>query len=124
MSDSKGPLQLLSEDLALKIVYCYKKLVADHKEFVLSRQLLKSGTSIGANIAESQHAQSKADFVNKLSIAQKEAVETVYWIDLLCKSNYLKFETAKEFIDIANEIQDMLSSAIITTKQRYLTKYR
>jgi four helix bundle protein len=71
---------------AIEIVTLYKVL-AERKEFVLSKQLLRSGTSIGANIRESEHAQSKADFIHKLSIALKEANETEYWLDLLYEKN-------------------------------------
>lgn len=80
-----------SFEFAKEIVYLYKNL-ADKKEFMLSRQLLKSGTSIGANILEAEHAQSKADFINKLSISLKEANETEYWLDLLYETNYLSDE--------------------------------
>ena len=73
---------------AIEIVALYKVL-AERKEFVLSKQLLRSGTSIGANIRESEHAQSKADFIHKLSIALKEANETEYWLELLFKTRYI-----------------------------------
>mgnify|MGYP000869971896 FL=1 len=73
---------------AIEIVSLYKILV-ERKEFVLSKQLLRSGTSIGANVRESEHAQSKADFIHKLSIALKEANETEYWLDLLYETKYV-----------------------------------
>ena len=75
-------------DFALKVVDLYKYLT-ENKEYVLSKQMLRSGTSIGANIQEAQAAQSKADFVSKMSIASKEARETKYWLRLLSKSDYL-----------------------------------
>ncbi|MDX1907382.1 MAG: four helix bundle protein [Bacteroidia bacterium] len=68
---------------AVKIVQVYKRLTTDHKEYVISKQLLRSGTSIGANVREASHAQSIADFIHKLSISQKESNETRYWLDLL-----------------------------------------
>ena len=78
-----------SFSFALEIVKTYKFLSSEKKEFVLSKQMLRSGTSIGANIREAEHAQSKADFIHKLSIALKEANETEYWLDLLFQSGYL-----------------------------------
>lgn len=82
-------IKLKSFDFALRIVKVYQYLIAERKEFVLSKQLLRSGTSIGALVRESEHAESKADFIHKLSIALKEANETEYWIELLYKSNYI-----------------------------------
>ena len=76
-------------DFALRIVRLYQFLCDTKKEFILSKQLLRSGTSIGANVRESEHSQSKADFINKLSISLKEANETDYWIDLLFKADYI-----------------------------------
>mgnify|MGYP003552390142 FL=1 len=84
--EKRNVIKEKSFEFAKEIVYLYKNL-ADKKEFVLSRQLLKSGTSIGANIREAEHAQSKADFINKLSISLKEANETEYWLDLLYETN-------------------------------------
>ena len=74
---------------ALRIVSLYRYLIGEHKEYVLSKQVLRSGTSIGANVEESRHGQSTLDFIHKLSIAQKEAAETYYWIKLLKESSYL-----------------------------------
>ena len=79
----------LSLDFALRIVKLYKYLCEQKTEYVMSKQLLRSGTSIGANIAESEHAQSSADFISKLYVALKEANESKYWITLLTKANYL-----------------------------------
>jgi four helix bundle protein len=100
---------------AVEIVYLYKVLV-DKKEFVLSKQMLRSGTSIGANIREAEHAQSKADFIHKLSISLKEANETEYWLDLLYETKYLsktEFESIKFKI---TEILKLLTSIINTSK--------
>ena len=100
---------------AIEIVALYKVL-AERKEFVLSKQLLRSGTSIGANIRESEHAQSKADFIHKLSIALKEANETEYWLDLLYETKYVsesEFELIKPKII---EILKILVSIINTSK--------
>ena len=79
-----------SFDFALRIVKLYQYLSEQKKEFVLSKQLLRSGTSIGANIREADQAESKADFIHKLSISLKEANESEYWIELLYKSGYME----------------------------------
>lgn len=100
---------------AIRIVNLYKYLV-EKNEFVLSKQILRSGTSIGALVSESEHAESKADFIHKMAIAQKEANETDYWLELLHKSDYLEkimFDSMKTDL---TEIQKLLSSIIITTK--------
>ncbi len=86
-----------SFDFAVRIVNLYKYLTSEKKEFVLSKQLLRSGTSIGANVAEAQKAQSQADFSAKLYIAMKEASESHYWLRLLYKTEYL---TENEFFSI------------------------
>src|SRR5436190_24286040 len=78
-----------SYQFALRIVNAYKHIVSEKKEFVLSKQLLRCGTSIGANVAEANQAQSRPDFISKLSIALKEAVETEYWLNWLADSEYL-----------------------------------
>ena len=78
-----------SFDFAVRIVNLNKYLYNEQKEYVLSKQLLRSGTSIGANVSEAERAQSKADFISKMSIALKEANETNYWLKLLYKTDYL-----------------------------------
>jgi four helix bundle protein len=105
-----------SFDFALRIVKLYQYLCETKKEFVLSKQLLRSGTSIGANIREAEHGQSKADFINKMSISLKEANETDYWLELLFKSCYIKeteYNSIKSDID---EILKLLVSIIKTSK--------
>ena len=101
---------------AVRIVNLYKHLNETKKEFVLSKQLLRSGTSIGANIAEAEQAQSTADFISKMSIALKEASETKYWIRLLASTSYL---TEAESVSILNdcvELEKILVSIIKSTK--------
>lgn len=88
------------------------------KEFILSRQLLKSGTSIGALIREAEHAQSTADFISKMSISLKEANETEYWIMLLRDSNLIDTQTASKLISDNNELISMLVSTIKTSKNK------
>ena len=102
---------------AVEIVYLYKILI-EKKEFVLSKQLLRSGTSIGANIREAEHAQSKADFIHKLSISLKEANETEYWLDLLYETKFLseiEFQSIKAKVI---EILKLLTSIINTSKNK------
>ena len=82
----------------------------------MSKQVLRSGTSIGANIKEAKHAQSKADFIHKLSIAQKEASESNYWIGLLEKSKFLNEKLAISLVNDCDEIQRMLTASIKTSK--------
>ena len=101
---------------AINIVNLYKQL-CDNGEYVLSKQLLRSGTSIGANIRESINAQSSNDFLSKANIALKEADETAYWLELLFKTNYINEEIYNNSTTDLNEIIKILSSIIITTKR-------
>lgn len=103
---------------SIRIVNLYKFLIQEKKEFVISKQLLRSGTSVGANVRESEHAESKADFIHKLSIALKEANETEYWLDLLKETDYLN---ESEYISVQENIKEILKllvSIIKTTKQK------
>jgi four helix bundle protein len=111
-----------SFEFALIVVEIYKYLVQEKKEFILSKQLLRSGTSIGANIYEALSAESKYDFVHKLSISLKEARETEYWFRLLQESQYLKEDKFKFCCNKLEEITKLLKSSILTTKQRYNLK--
>lgn len=101
---------------SIRIVNAEQYLRKEKKETIISKQLLRSGTSIGANCAESQNAQSPADFISKLSIALKEADETRYWLNLLHKSNYINQETHNSIINDVNEIIAILTKIILTTK--------
>ena len=102
---------------SLRVVKLYKHLTTEHKEYVLAKQVLRSGTSIGANGEEAKHAQSKTDFVHKLSIAQKEAGETNYWLRLLNKSDYLDDRLADSLLADRDEIQRILTASIKTAKK-------
>ena len=107
-----------SFEFAIRVVKLYKYLCDEKKEYVLSKQLLRCGTSIGANINEAQAGQSKADFIAKMSISSKEARESKYWIDLLIKTDYLDInESHVQFIlkDI-EEIIKLLTSIIKTSQ--------
>ncbi len=101
---------------ALRIVSLYKHLTLEHRDYVMSKQVLRSGTSIGANVEEAKHGQSKLDFIHKLSIAQKEASETRYWIRLLHRSEFLSEKLADSLIGDCDEIQRILTASIKTTK--------
>lgn len=101
---------------ALRIINLYKFL-QNKKEFVMSKQLLRSGTGIGALVRESEHAESKMDFAHKLAIAQKEANESDYWLELLHKSEFIDENMFQSLNQDLQEIQKILSSIIITTKK-------
>ncbi|EDM22983.1 four helix bundle protein [Caminibacter mediatlanticus] len=100
-----------SYNFALRIIKVYKFLNTQ-KEFILSKQLLRSGTSIGANITEAQEAISKKDFKNQMSIALKEAAESRYWVKLLKDSEYLTQKQAKSLLDDLEEIIKILSKIV------------
>ncbi|MBR1541257.1 MAG: four helix bundle protein [Bacteroidaceae bacterium] len=105
-----------SKSFAIRIIRLYRFLREEKQEFILSKQVLRSGTSIGANVRESINAQSKLDFVNKLNIALKEADETEYWLELLHETDFLE---EKQFLSIykdCGEIAAMLTSIIKTIK--------
>jgi four helix bundle protein len=103
-----------SKNFAIKIIKLYKILADTKHEYVLSKQILKSGTSIGANIAESEHAQSKADFISKLYIALKESNETKYWITLLFRAEYL---TDVEFESVMKDLRIIIGTLVNTIKK-------
>ncbi len=98
-----------SFDFAIRIVQLYKHLTKTKREFVMAKQLLRCGTSIGANVAEAEKGQSRADFNAKMNIAMKEANETYYWIRLLSRTGYLN---EREFFSLEKDIREIL--AIIT----------
>ena len=101
---------------AIQIVKLYKYLYYSKKEYVLSKQLLRAGTSIGANVAEAEQAQSKADFISKISIALKEATETDYWIRLLNATDYLSNYEIKTILANCNELERILTAIIKSSK--------
>jgi four helix bundle protein len=105
-----------SFDFALRIVKLYKYLIKDKKEFVLSKQLLRSATAIGSLVRESEQAESPKDFIHKLSIALKEANESDYWIELLYQSEYLELKAYESIKDDAVQIIKLLISIIKKTK--------
>ena len=101
---------------ALRIVKLSQILIAEHKEFVLSKQLLRSGTAAGALIREAEHAQSRADFVNKMNIALKEANETDYWLSLLKDAGYISLEGYNSLNKDVQELVKLLASIVKTIK--------
>jgi four helix bundle protein len=101
---------------ALRIIKAYKYLSENKREFVLSKQLLRSGTAIGALCREAEHAQSKADFLNKMNVALKEANETEYWLMLLNDSEYINIESYDSIHSDCNELISLLVSIVKSTK--------
>ena len=115
-SDEKdNPLKDKSYTFAVRIVKMYKYLCDKKHEYVLSKQVLRSGTSIGANIVEANGAISKDNFSAKMSIAYKEALETKYWLDLLKDSDYLESKGYDELYQEADEISRMLFAVLKST---------
>lgn len=113
----KQTIEEKSFRFAVRIVKLSRHLSETKREFILSRQLLRSGTSIGANTAEAQQAQSRADFIAKLSIALKEAVETNYWLRLLRETDYLEESQFQSLRQDCRELERMLTAILKTTKQ-------
>ncbi|QNB47787.1 four helix bundle protein [Thermanaerosceptrum fracticalcis] len=112
----KNAIEEKSFSFAVEIVNLYKFIYTDKKEFVLAKQLLRSGTSIGANVREALNAQSKKDFLSKMNIALKEASETKYWLELLVATEYI---SENQFLSIRNdctEIEKILTQIVKTTK--------
>lgn len=122
MGESKNILKDKSFAFAIRSVNLYKFLCEEKREYVLSKQLLRSGTAVGALIREAQNAESKADFIHKLAIAQKECDETIYWLELLHHSLFINLDEFTSVNRDANEILKIIKSSIITTKERYLKK--
>ena len=107
-----------SFDFAIRIVELYKYLVNEHKEYVLSKQVLRSGTSIGANVNEAVEAQSKKDFVSKMSIALKETSETIYWLKLLYSTKYIAQSQYNALYSEVYQLKKILTSIIISAKEK------
>jgi four helix bundle protein len=101
---------------AIRIVKLFQYLQAEKKEFVLSKQLLRSGTAVGAMVREAEHSESKADFIHKLAIAQKEINESIYWLELLNATEYISKEQFESINTDAVEIIKLITSIIKTTK--------
>jgi four helix bundle protein len=106
-----------SYTFALRIIKVYKFLINDQRECILSKQVLRSGTAIGALVKEAEHAQSKADFINKMNVALKEANETEYWIMLLKDSEYIDEKSFQSIHQDCSELIKLLASIVKTSKQ-------
>ena len=112
-----GAIQEKSRDFAIRIVNCYKYLTEKQKEYVLSKQLLGCGTSIGANTRESRNAQSRPDFLSKLNVALKEADETEYWLDIIHATGYIDDTMYASLNNDCNELIALLVSIIKKLKE-------
>ncbi|HNX07916.1 MAG TPA: four helix bundle protein [Bacteroidales bacterium] len=115
---SKSIVRDKSFNFAIRVIRLYKFLIDEKKEFVMSKQLLRSGTSIGANLAEQEFAISDADYLNKTSIALKEAAESSYWLDLLHETEYLTDSEYNNIITDCNELIKMLVVSVKTIKTK------
>ena len=107
-----------SFNFAIDIVNTYKSIIENKKEYELSKQLLRSGTSIGANIREGLNAQSLKDFIHKFSIAQKETDESLYWLELLKETNYITSDQFERMNEKCLEIMKIISKIIVTSKNK------
>lgn len=112
-----NPLVTLSRQFAVDVIHICEELREKKNNTVLSNQLLRCGTSIGANIHEANYASSKADFVNKLHIALKECYETEYWLGLLCETSDISSDSFKELYDNCCKIRRLLVASISTAKK-------
>ncbi len=113
---SENPLKTKSYTFAIRIINLYKFLTSEKKEFVMSKQVLRSGTGIGALICEAEFGQSKADFRSKMSMALKEANETIYWLSLLKDTDYIDLKMYESLVKDARELTAMLVATVKTTK--------
>lgn len=112
-----------SFDFAIRIVNLYKFLIEKKKEFVLSKQLLRSGTAIGALLSEGTFAESKPDFIHKFGIAQKECNETIYWLRLMHRTDYLDTIQFESIYNDALELLKIITASIITAKKSLITNH-
>ena len=108
---------------AIRIVNLSKYLIAEKKEYILSKQVIRSGTSVGAMVREAEHSESKNDFIHKLAIAQKEINETIYWLELLLATDYLKKDEFESINQDAVEIIKILTAIIKNTKSNLTTNH-
>jgi len=114
--DNQQTIKKKSYDFALRVIKAYKYLTVEQREFVISKQMLRSGTLVGALIRESEYAQSNADFIHKQSIALKEANETEYWLNLLKDSSYIDNKSFNSVSKDCVELIKMLTAIIKTSK--------
>lgn len=112
------PLKEKSFAMAIRIVKLYKYLTTEKQEYVLSKQLLRCGTNPGAMVREAKNAESDSDWIHKLCVAQKEAGETQYWLELLYATNFLSEEQFRSIFNDVDEVCRLITSSILTKKQR------
>jgi len=124
MSNPENILKTKSFAFAMRIIKLNKYLVNEKREFVLSKQLLRSGTAIGALVREAQNAESKQDFIHKLAISQKECDESLYWLELLVGSELLVQNEFNSIYDEATQLLKIIKSSILTTKKNLASKIR
>lgn len=120
--EKKNIIKDKSFNFAIRIVKLYQYLTNDKKEYILSKQILRSGTSIGANISEAQQGQSKKDFLMKMNISLKECSETKYWIELLSATDYLDEKMQKSIYDDCIELEKLLTAIVRSTSQNVKSK--
>ena len=113
----ENPTYKKAISFAIRIVNVHKYLKEEKSEWTMSEQILRCGTSIGANFSESLSAESKSDFIHKLAIAQKEANETLYWLDLLKETDYLTDKQYESLNADCTELHKIITSIILTTKE-------
>ena len=118
MKSGDNIIKRKSFSFAVRIVNLYKLLQTERKEFVMSKQLLRSGTSIGANIREALNAQSRPDFIHKLAVSQKECDETLYWLELLKETNYINLIEFESMSNDNIELLKILRSIIMSSKKK------
>ncbi|WP_264531415.1 four helix bundle protein [Flavobacterium sp. N502540] len=114
---SESIIKIKSFELAVKGVNFYKYLISEKKEFIMSKQFLRSVTSVGANVREAINAQSKADFIHKLSISQKECDESLYWLELLRATDYVSIAEFESMYNQCAEVLKIIKSILITSKK-------
>lgn len=112
----KNVVKEKSFQYAIRVVNLNKHLINNKREFILSKQLLRSGTSVGAMIRESEHAESKADFIHKLAIAQKEINESMYWLELLTETDYITKDEFESLNLDATELIKLLTAILKSSK--------
>ncbi len=122
MTNKQDPLREKSFGMAIRVVRLYRFLTEEKREFVMSKQILRSGTNPGAMVREAANAESGLDFIHKLGIAQKETGETQYWLDLLFKSEYINEAEHASLYHDTEEVMRLIRSSILTKKKNLATK--
>lgn len=107
---------------SIRIVHLYMYLATKRREYVISKQVLRSGTSVGAMVREAEYSESPRDFIHKLAIAQKECNETLYWFELLNKTDFINDEEYRSISNDAVEILKIITSSILTVKRRLFVR--